>query len=175
MRGWSGSGKSHAVRQCLNVYPESVVFSTDEFWMSDDGEYLFDHTRLAEAHAWNVGRVRTFLEANAESVKGAERHVIIDNTNIRRVYMQPYRDLATLHGIRMFQHMTLSNAALIKDWKKGGVEAQVLMKLYNHWRRCTHPVPLHMVIKGFEEFEIDNSMYYVTGFPCDFDNVIQNP
>lgn len=52
LRGCSGSGKSTFAKnlgQALNC----TVHETDNYWYLEDGTYLFDFYKLANAHRWN--------------------------------------------------------------------------------------------------------------------------
>jgi len=168
MRGWSGSGKSHYVQKCLEVYPESVVFSTDHFW-NVDGIYTFEPSRLSEAHAWNVERVRSFLEKHAKVVRGLERHIIVDNTNILLAHMMPYRDIATWYSVPACQCIPPTATNILADWIKRDNKQQAINTLLSCWQRSRHFMPFYQIVKWMETFEIDDSMPYVTDFPFTFE------
>ncbi|KAE8627335.1 hypothetical protein XENTR_v10006946 [Xenopus tropicalis] len=68
-------------------FPSALVFSTDEYFLMDDGTYLFDHEMLPEAHKWNQKRAR-------KAMSKGKTPIIIDNTNIQAWEMKPYAVMA---------------------------------------------------------------------------------
>uniref|UniRef100_A0A914WY62 Uncharacterized protein n=1 Tax=Plectus sambesii TaxID=2011161 RepID=A0A914WY62_9BILA len=89
MRGLPGSGKSYLARNLEKRGLNGRVFSTDDFFCSPNGSYVFDQNKLSDYHAQNVGRVRDAI--------GEDRTpVIVDNTNVFGVHMKPYANLVSL-------------------------------------------------------------------------------
>lgn len=43
-------------RQLKHQFPSAAVFSTDEYFFTEDGIYVFDPDLLEEAHKWNQKR-----------------------------------------------------------------------------------------------------------------------
>lgn len=80
MRGVPGSGKSYLAHQLKG---NGVVFSTDDYFINYQGQYLFDRNQLGEAHEWNQKRAN-------EALKSGTNPVVIDNTNLEAWEMQPY-------------------------------------------------------------------------------------
>jgi len=163
MRGWSGSGKSYHVQKFMKAHPGSLAYSTDDFW-SMDGAYRFDRERLNEAHAWNINRVRLTLKESAGLFRGKERHIFIDNVNIKVMHMQSYIDLAKQHDVQVCQFVSPSVAGTVNRWRAlcGRDDKQkALLDVYSCWRRSTHAVPLSTMVRWMEEFEIDDSIEYV--------------
>ncbi|KAE8627332.1 hypothetical protein XENTR_v10006946 [Xenopus tropicalis] len=87
LRGLPGSGKSSLARKLKQDFPSALVFSTDEYFLMDDGTYLFDHEMLPEAHKWNQKRAR-------KAMSKGKTPIIIDNTNIQAWEMKPYAVMA---------------------------------------------------------------------------------
>nr|XP_056714487.1 NEDD4-binding protein 2-like 1 [Euleptes europaea] len=83
LRGLPGSGKSTLARQLKREFPSAVVFSTDDYFFTEDGTYIFDPDCLEDAHKWNQKRAR-------KAMKNGKSPVIIDNTNIHAWEMKPY-------------------------------------------------------------------------------------
>jgi predicted kinase len=95
MRGLPGSGKSTDARAIgashIKMGGRSVaICSTDDFHMVE-GRYTFQPDRLGEFHKMNQGLARQHMALGTELV-------IVDNTNIKRRDMKPYRDLGTQYG-----------------------------------------------------------------------------
>ena len=90
MRGVSGSGKSTLAEKIRSEQENSVIVSTDHYFMVD-GQYQFDPNKLAEYHAANVNRTETLMVEKCPCV-------IVDNTNTQAWEMKPYVELALKHG-----------------------------------------------------------------------------
>ncbi len=88
MRGVSGCGKSTYVAR---EFPEAFVVSADHFFELDEGEYAFDPNKLDEAHQ---DCFRRFHEA----IDREEPLIVVDNTNITRAEVSPYRLAAAAAG-----------------------------------------------------------------------------
>uniref|UniRef100_A0ACB8FGZ7 Uncharacterized protein n=1 Tax=Sphaerodactylus townsendi TaxID=933632 RepID=A0ACB8FGZ7_9SAUR len=80
LRGLPGSGKTTLARQLKHQFPSAVIFSTDDYFFTEDGDYIFDPDCLEDAHKWNQKR----------AMKNGKSPVIIDNTNIHAWEMKPY-------------------------------------------------------------------------------------
>lgn len=92
MRGVSGSGKSTLAREITATLPAAaVIYSTDDFFVGENGGYCFEPSRLGEYHAANVQRVVAAMAARSATV-------VVDNTNCRAWEMQPYVAAADLYG-----------------------------------------------------------------------------
>lgn len=94
MVGTPGSGKSTFVEKVLRDNPDLTrsVHSTDNFFQTPLG-YMFDLTRLAEAHAWCF---RNFIE----SCKRKIDLVVCDNTNTSLPEIAPYIQAARAYGYK---------------------------------------------------------------------------
>ena len=90
MRGVSGSGKSTLAREIAQANVDSVIYSTDDFFMVD-GEHVFDPKRLGEYHRKNVEKVKTAMNNKTTCI-------IVDNTNTQAWEMKPYVELAVHYG-----------------------------------------------------------------------------
>lgn len=72
MRGLPGSGKSTWLKR---NEPTALVCSADDFFVTDEGVYLFDSKKLPQAHQ---ACMRKFLDATA----AREPLIAVDNTNL---------------------------------------------------------------------------------------------
>jgi predicted kinase len=90
MRGIPGSGKS-VVAQMIANGTNGLICSTDDYWLDEDGNYLFDSNRLGDAHKGNQRKV-------AEAMGRGESSIIVDNMNIQARVLTPYLTLASLFG-----------------------------------------------------------------------------
>lgn len=89
MRGVPGSGKSTWVKQ--NIH-NAVICSADEYFMTPQGEYRFDASKLGAAHNWCL---RSFID---ELQKPHGRTVVVDNTNVKVFEIAPYYRVAEALG-----------------------------------------------------------------------------
>ena len=78
LRGLPGSGKSTKVSKLVETFPANsfhAYCSTDLYWTTAGGEYVFDATHLGHAHRWNFDNAARWMDIECP-------RVIIDNTNI---------------------------------------------------------------------------------------------
>ena len=92
MRGCPGSGKSTLATELKGR--NGRVFSTDDFFVRSDGEYVFDPKKVAAYHKRNQERAR-------EAVSSGVSPVVIDNTNTTYWEMRPYVETGLRHGYRV--------------------------------------------------------------------------
>lgn len=136
MRGLPGSGKStmarHILAQSLSEGAEGYIFSTDDYLISPQGDYVFEPVKLAAAHAWNQDR----------AVKAMTKHVdtiIIDNTNILKAHYANYVAEAKARGYR------------INILTVGSFDSEFVQECA---KRNTHGVPLHTIQRMAQNFEL---------------------
>ena len=86
MRGVSGSGKSTLARKLAEIHEDSVILSTDDYFMVE-GKYVFDPLSLGKNHKLNQDRAKWAMQEGTSCV-------IIDNTNTQAWEMRPYVEAA---------------------------------------------------------------------------------
>jgi predicted kinase len=94
IRGLPGSGKTTLARE-LNA----CVCEADDYFMDQD-DYIFDATKLSQAHEWCRNSVKTAM------LEGYN-NIAVSNTFSRKWEFQPYIDLAKEYGYRVTE-ITLS-------------------------------------------------------------------
>ena len=88
LSGPSGCGKS---TWAATNYPDADVCSADHHFIDrETGEYKFDPTKIAEAHAICFN---TFIERLRH---GKDRDVVVDNTNLEYWERRNYQDVALM-------------------------------------------------------------------------------
>ncbi|XP_062908970.1 NEDD4-binding protein 2-like 1 isoform X1 [Mobula hypostoma] len=100
LRGLPGSGKSTLARNLKCQHGGAVILSTDDYFVRQDGSYLFEKYLLDEAHGWNHERAKS-------AMRQGKSPIIIDNTNIQAWEMKPYvimEILTVIHIIFIFLH-----------------------------------------------------------------------
>mgnify|MGYP002875888672 CR=1 FL=1 len=88
MRGLPGSGKSTFVEE---NFPSATVCSADNFFLNDDGDYVFVPQKISEAHQDCWGH---YIDALFRK----EEQVVVDNTNMCSWEYANYVKLATKKG-----------------------------------------------------------------------------
>jgi predicted kinase len=136
-RGIPGSGKSHSVMEKIKEWKSSFlvvkVFSTDNFWLDEDGRYKFDSRRLQEAHNWCL---RNYLEALRQLEKGYPNEkqdaslFVVDNTNLRAAEAAPYMALASVFGHTPVIHNHYCPPELAFKRNTHGLNLGSILKMY---------------------------------------------
>lgn len=85
MQGPSGSGKTTIAKKLAKKY-DAVIYSTDDYFYNDDGDYNYNPKMFAAFHRKNQYRS---IQALREG-----KSVIVDNTNIQRWECKPYVEAA---------------------------------------------------------------------------------
>ena len=97
IRGLPGSGKSTLGkmlvmnRHCWN--DSACQFEADQYFMTDEGEYAFDASKLHQAHESCKAQVRLHLESGHDA--------IVSNTFTTMKEMKPYIDMAQELGAQL--------------------------------------------------------------------------
>ena len=86
VRGIPGSGKSTFAKLICNQYVEADMFFNIE------GEYMFDPTKLKEAHEWCRNKTEEWMKK--------DWNVAVSNTFTQEWEMEPYFELAKKYGYR---------------------------------------------------------------------------
>src|SRR5687768_11874570 len=81
MRGVPGSGKSTMAQKLAQIH-NAIIRSTDDEFIDENGNYVFDPNRLE----WN--HLKNQTKAEADLLFG--HNVVIDNTNTTFKEMEPY-------------------------------------------------------------------------------------
>lgn len=100
LRGLPGSGKSTLARSLSGWH-----FEADMFFIQD-GEYMFDASKLKEAHDWCVNMAKEGMNLNY-------KRIIVSNTFTQEWEMRPYYELAKEYGYVV--------TSLIVENRHGGV------------------------------------------------------
>jgi len=92
VRGLSGSGKSTVARALAVSVRGGEAIEADEFFVGEDGIYVFDGSRLPEAHQDCLSRAQDLMEMPGIKL------VAVANTFSQRWEMEPYIHLADKLG-----------------------------------------------------------------------------
>jgi predicted kinase len=105
LRGLPGSGKSTLAKSLNGFHVEA-----DMFFMKE-GEYLFDGSKLKDAHEWCQNEVNMAMILNHTT--GVNNRIIVSNTFTQEWEMKAYLDLAKSYNYTVF--------SLIVENRHGGV------------------------------------------------------
>lgn len=130
MRGLPGSGKSYLAEKLAEETGASI-YSTDNWFTNGVGEYVFDGSKLGEAH-------EATQTAVGEAMARGESTIIVDDTNTRFWEMAPYFQLAGAY------RYTVETRIPDTDW---AWDVEVCS------RRNTHGAPIEAIRRMAERFE----------------------
>jgi len=133
MRGIPGSGKSTLSKQIATSTKgasEGLVCSTDDFFLDVDGKYVFNPTKLGEAHPWNQKRAE-------DGMRAAMSPVLIDNTNTQQWEAKPYFALAVKYGYRVLvaepQTEWRRDPVRLTEKNSHGVPEEAIKRMLSRW------------------------------------------
>tara|TARA_Y100001960_G_C14547735_1_gene764152 strand:- start:49 stop:438 length:390 start_codon:yes stop_codon:yes gene_type:complete len=92
IRGLPGSGKTTLAKK-LSKQLKAKHFEADMYFENESGEYVFDGTKLTDAHEWCFQQTRKWLS------KG--NTVIVSNTFVRHWEMKRYLKYCEKKGIEV--------------------------------------------------------------------------
>lgn len=127
LRGHSGSGKSTWARSLAARDPNVVICSADDFFVGEDGQYVFDGDKIGEAHSACRNKAFDAVEARLP--------VVIDNTNYHPNQFAYYSRLAFYRGYQAVVVNFLSPDVLsgIND-----VDSLIEFFFERNQKGCTH-------------------------------------
>jgi hypothetical protein len=136
IRGLAGSGKT----RLSNLISRGGTFSTDQYFVTPSGEYVFDRTKLADAHQGCV-------DICSRGMQYGDSPIAIANTFSCRWEMQPYFELAMLYGynvtvIDLFDGGLTDEELLERN--SHGVELDTIRNMRTRWEhdwKVGNPVP----------------------------------
>ena len=96
LRGLPGSGKSTLGNIILtNISTDSPsVISADDYFINENGEYIFDGTKLKEAHNHS-------LEKCADRMRHGVKKIVVANTFTQDWEMERYYEAANRYNYRV--------------------------------------------------------------------------
>ncbi|XP_053312341.1 NEDD4-binding protein 2-like 2 [Spea bombifrons] len=132
LRGVPGSGKSTLACNLLELHPDGIVFSTDDYFCQREG-YTYNVKLLGDAHDWNQDRAKRAMDDGRSPI-------IIDNTNIQAWEMKPYVQMALERDyiVEFLEPDTW--------WKLDPLELE---------KRNTHGVPREKISQMLDRYEYD--------------------
>ncbi|KAG9491933.1 hypothetical protein GDO78_000437 [Eleutherodactylus coqui] len=146
LRGLPGSGKTSLARKLKRDYPSAVVFSTDDYFLLEDGSYSYDPDLLQDAHKWNQKRAR-------KAMNRGKTPIIIDNTNTVAWHMKPYAVMALQNRYQVLflepnTHWKFNVGELARR-NSHGVSREKIQRMKNAYQ---HDVTFQMVLHAEEPY-----------------------
>ena len=92
IRGLPGSGKTTLAKK-LSKQLKAKHFEADMYFENESGEYVFDGTKLTDAHEWCFQQTRKWL--------GKGNTVIVSNTFVRHWEIKRYLQYCEKKGIEV--------------------------------------------------------------------------
>lgn len=96
LRGLPGSGKSTLAKVILQIRDtdEPEVLSADDFFINQNGEYVFDGSKIKEAHNYCQFRC-------SERMRQQKSRIVVANTFTQEWEMKIYFDMAERYNYRV--------------------------------------------------------------------------
>lgn len=144
MRGIPGSGKSYTARKIAEEN-NGEIHSTDNYFMSKSGEYIFNPNNLRYAHQWNKNNVE-------KAMVNDHQFIIVDNTNTLKWEYKVYLDLAKKYGYDVKIQFPTSSW-----WKE--IEPRIKNKTFTNddvnvfYNKNEHGVPFDTIKSMMNRFE----------------------
>ena len=98
LRGLPGSGKSTFANFVWNDY---AICEADKFFYDSEGNYLFDASKLKEAHKWCRDEVEIRMKDNEVNPQYYPE-IVVSNTFTQEWEMDEYFKLAEKYGYMVF-------------------------------------------------------------------------
>lgn len=131
MRGLPSSGKTTLSLKISENQKSCMVCSADDWFINDDGVYLFDSSKLAGAHRYCRTGARKSMGLSLDLV-------IIDNTNTTWSEMKDYVRMGVEYGYDIY-------ICEPKTWWKFNVDELT--------KRNTHAVPKDSIQKMLDRWQ----------------------
>jgi len=136
IRGLSGSGKTWLAESLVGDSDFRVMICADDFFISEDGEYEFDHTRIKEAHEWCISETK-------ELISDEEIEMICVHNNFSRKWeAEPYFNMAKECGIDV-QVVTLYDSGMndraLSERSPHNISEKAVQKQRHQWELDVHP------------------------------------
>lgn len=129
--GISGAGKSTRTQ---TQYSSAVVWSADNYFMDENGNYEFDPKALSKAHAWCLqGFVRSLLSGT--------KLIVVDNTNTSVAEVAPYAALAQAYGYELSIEILKIDVETAFNRNVHGVPRDTIVKMANKIDKLEKDLP----------------------------------
>ncbi len=146
-RAVPGSGKttiSNRIKYILNKFKINIkLHSTDEYFMTNDGQYIFEIDKLGLYH-------NKTIEDYQRSLFNDESIIICDNTNIAPWQTKPYTDLAREYGYQI----------VFITFDPREIEKHVESQIVTDEKPDAHGVSEEVILRMIDEYHIYDNLLY---------------
>lgn len=115
IRGLPGSGKSTLARKL-----DAIHLEADQFFIQNNGVYLFKPLKLKAAHKWCENQCKYHLRQG--------NNVVVSNTFVKRWELEPYLKLAKQYNANLIIKTCTEKYASIHD-----VSDKTIQKMSESW------------------------------------------
>jgi hypothetical protein len=127
LRGLPGSGKTSLAHHIWSHY---VICEADKYFYNEGGEYIFDASKLSEAHKWCQNEVEIRMKDNQVNPQYYPE-IVVSNTSTTEKELQPYIDLAKKYGYMVVSLIVENRHGNGEETNIHGVGKEVLDKMEN--------------------------------------------
>ena len=121
IRGLPGSGKSTLAKSMLRKnFLDTVHVEADMYFIDNTGKYVFDRTKLSEAHEWCLNYAQDAMQDG--------ENVIVSNTFTTYAEMRPYVKLALAMDFKLEVLTCTGNYGSIHD-----VPQEAIDRMMDRW------------------------------------------
>lgn len=99
VRGLPGSGKSTFAKKLVGA--DFLVCEADKYFINDEGEYVFDPSKIKDAHDACKAMVEMYMMDSMENDQWYPE-IVVSNTFTQEWEMAPYFDLAKKYDYKVF-------------------------------------------------------------------------
>lgn len=123
LRGLPGSGKSTLAKSLGGIRLEA-----DQYFEDADGNYVFDASKLKNAHNYCQSQCRAWMKTDGKQVN--PDRIVVSNTFTQEWEMQSYYDMANEYGYRVYSIIVENRHGGVNEH---GVPAEKLEQMKNRF------------------------------------------
>ena len=107
-----------------------MICEADKYFYNEGGEYIFDASKLGEAHKWCQNEVEIRMKDNQVNPQYYSE-IVVSNTSTTEKELQPYIDLAEKYGYMVVSLVVENRHGNGEETNIHGVVKEVLDKMEN--------------------------------------------
>ena len=146
-RAVPGSGKttiSNRIKDILNKFKINIALhSTDEYFMTNNGKYIFEINKLGQYH-------NKTMEDYQKSLLNDTSIIICDNTNIAPWQTKPYTAMAREYGYQI----------IFITFNPREIEKHVASQIVTDEKPDAHGVSEEIIVRMIDEYYIYDKLLY---------------
>ena len=119
VRGIPGSGKSTTAKRLISEGLVDAHFEADMYF-EVNGEYVFDPSKIKDAHAW--------CQKETDAALAAGKKVVVSNTFVKKWEAATYFELAAKHAVEVEVIVATGNYQNVHS-----VPEEVILRMKTNW------------------------------------------